>query len=204
MDLGEAWQDALAGDERPLRMLRTWVREGRNIVIAGAAGTGKTSLLRHLAREIPRGERVLTIEETRELDLLRIHPHVVALETRPANRAGLYAITLDELVRLALHMRPDRIIIGEIRGKEAYDWLSALDTGHRGSMTTLHATSARDVPERLVAAMALAHALPAPLLRRRILALLGGVVHLSRDASGRRHPTEIVKFEHGQTEVLWP
>lgn len=204
LDLGEAWLDALSGDDRPLRILRTWVREGRNLVIAGAAGTGKTSLLRHLAREIPHGERLLTIEETRELDLGRVHPHVVALETRPPNRAGLYAITLDELVRLSLHMRPDRIIVGEIRGKEAYDWLGALDTGHRGSLTTLHAISAADVPERLVAAMALAHALPAPLLRRRIVALLGGAVHLSRDGNGRRHPTEIVRFDAGREEVVWP
>ncbi len=204
IDLGEAWQDALAGDDRPLRILRAWVREGRNIVISGAAGTGKTSLLRHLAREIPRGERVLTIEETRELDLARVHPHVVALETRPANRAGLYAITLDDLVRLALHMRPDRIIVGEIRGKEAYDWLAALDTGHRGSLTTLHATSAQDVPERLLAAMALAHAMPMAPLRQRVLRLLGGVVHLTRDADGRRRPTDIVRFVDGGVEAVWP
>ncbi len=203
MDLGEAWEAALDGDGRPLSLLRAWVREGRNLVIAGAAGTGKTSLLRRLAREIPHGERVLTIEETRELNLARVHPHVVALETRPANRAGLYAITLEDLVRLALHMRPDRIIVGEIRGKEAYDWLGALDTGHRGSLTTLHAMSAEDVPERLVAAMALAHALPAQLLRQRVLSLVGGVVHLARDGA-RRRPTQIVAVDGGRMREVWP
>ncbi len=204
LDLGQAWQEALSGDERPLRILRGWVREGRNLVIAGAAGTGKTSLLRHLAREIPSSERILTIEETRELDLGRVHPHVVALERRPPNRAGLCAIKLDELVRLSLHMRPDRIIIGEIRGKEAYDWLGALDTGHRGSLTTLHAASAVDVPDRLLAAMALAHVLPADILRQRILRLIGGIVHLTRDARGRRHPTEVVRVDQGRLEAVWP
>jgi len=204
VDLRAAWLEALDGDETPLRVLHSWVRARRNLVIAGAAGTGKTSLVRFLARDIPPSERILTIEETRELDLGNVHPHVVALETRPPNRAGLYAIDLEDLIRLALHMRPDRIIVGEIRGREAAAWLAALDTGHLGSMTTLHATSAADVPERLLSAAAPARTLPPDLMRDRLKALLGGIVHLVRRPDGRRQPSALVAYADGRQEVIWP
>ena len=204
IDLEIAWREALDGDERPLRILRSWVREQRNVVVSGAAGTGKTSLVRLLGQAINPQERILTIEETRELDLGRVHPHVVALETRSPNRAGLYAIDLEDLLRLALHMRPDRIIVGEIRGREAVAWLSALDTGHRGSITTLHATSAQDVTDRLLFAAAPARSLPPRLLRRRFGSLIGGVVHLERARDGQRRPTALLQFEHGQGVQVWP
>lgn len=203
LDLAEAWEDIL-GQGSPLRILQSWVQERRNVVIAGAAGAGKTALLRWLARSIPRDERILTIEETRELALHRSHPHVVALETRPPNRAGLYGIDLEELIRLALHMRPDRIIVGEIRGREAFAWLGALDSGHPGGLTTLHATSAADVEERLLFAMSQAASVPAPLLLSRIRALIGGVVHLSRQADGTRRPDSLAVLEPGGPKVVWP
>lgn len=204
IDLEAAWLQALEGDDRPLRILRSWVRGRRNLVVAGAAGTGKTSLVRLLAQVIDPAERILTIEETRELDLGRVHPHVVALETRSPNRAGLYAIDLEDLLRLALHMRPDRIIVGEIRGRETVAWLSALDTGHRGSITTLHATSAQDVPERLLFAAAPARSVPSRLLSARLRRLLGGVVHLERAASGQRRPTVLLQYDEGQSQQVWP
>lgn len=204
IDLEAAWREALEGDEGPLRILRAWVREQRNLVVAGAAGTGKTSLVRLLCQTIDPGERILTIEETRELGLGRIHPHVVALETRSPNRAGLYAIDLEDLLRLALHMRPDRIIVGEIRGREAVAWLAALDTGHRGSITTLHATSAQDVVDRLLFAAAPARSAPLRLLRRRLTSLVGGVVHLERLRGGLRRPTALVRYEQGRPEQVWP
>ncbi len=204
VDLERAWLEALEGDERPIRILRSWVRSRRNVVIAGAAGTGKTSLVRLLAEVIDPSERLLTIEETRELELGRVHPHVVALETRSPNRAGLYAIDLEDLLRLALHMRPDRIIVGEIRGRETVAWLSALDTGHRGSLTTLHATSAWDVIDRLLYAAAPARSMPPRLLRQRLRHLLGGVVHLERLPGGSRQPTLLLQYEGGRAEQVWP
>jgi len=204
IDLEAAWREALDGDDRPLAILQSWVRSRRTVVVAGAAGTGKTSLVRLLAQQIDRRERILTVEETRELELGRVHPHVVALETRSPNRAGLYAIDLEDLLRLSLHMRPDRIIVGEIRGRETVAWLSALDTGHRGSLTTLHATSADDVVDRLVFAAAPARSVPPRMLRARLARLLGGVVHLSRDASGRRRPSQLLQFDDGRSQVVWP
>jgi len=204
VDLEAAWREALEGDDRPLRLARGWVRERRNVVVAGAAGTGKTSLVRLLAQAIPPGERVLTIEETRELELSSVHPHVVALETRSPNRAGLYAIDLEDLIRLALHMRPDRIIVGEIRGREVVAWLSALDTGHGGSITTLHATSAHDVPDRLLFAAAPARGAPPRLLRGRIRQLVGGIVHIERDLGGLRRPSALVQYDDGRARQVWP
>lgn len=203
IDVGDAW-DTLLGLQSPMRILQSWVRERRNVVIAGAAGSGKTSLLRRLAQDIPPGERILTIEETRELALHRFHPHVVELETRPPNRAGLYGIDLEELIRLCLHMRPDRIIVGEIRGREAFSWLGALDSGHPGGLTTLHATSSKDVEERLLFAMSQAATVPAPLLKSRIRALVGGVVHLRRLADGTRRPESLVAYENGRPQAVWP
>lgn len=203
VDVGDAWS-AVLGRGNPLRILEEWVDERRNIVIAGAAGSGKTSLLRRLARRIPGGERIVSIEETRELALHRVHPHVVELETRPPNRAGLYGIGLEDLIRLSLHMRPDRIIVGEIRGREAFAWLGALDSGHPGSLTTLHATSSEDVENRLLFAMSQAANMPASRLQGRIRALLGGVVHLQRLADGVRRPQSIVAWNNGRPEVVWP
>ena len=119
----------------------------KSLVVSGGTGSGKTTLLNILSNEIPDGERVVTIEDAAELRLN--HDHLVALEARPANQEGRGHIDIRELVRNALRMRPDRIVVGECRGAEAFDMLTAMNTGHEGSLTTLHANSPRDALGRL-------------------------------------------------------
>lgn len=128
-------------------LLTAAVRQRRNLVISGGAGAGKTTLLNVLSRAIPHGQRVVTIEETAELRL--DHPHVVALEARPANAEGSGGVDLRTLVRNALRMRADRIIVGEVRGAEAFEMLQAMHVGHDGSLTTIHANSPRAALRRL-------------------------------------------------------
>ena len=127
-------------------MLASAVRERRNVVVAGGTGAGKTTLLNVLSGEIPPGERVVTIEDAAELQL---SGHVVRLEARPANAEGAGEITLQQLVRSALRLRPDRIILGEVRGPEALDLVSALNTGHHGSMSTVHANNPEEALWRI-------------------------------------------------------
>jgi pilus assembly protein CpaF len=124
-------------DDAAVALLETMVRAGWNIVVAGATSAGKTTCANALARAIDPDERVVTIEETAELTLGS--PHVVRLEARPANAEGAGAVSVRELVRAALRMRPDRLVVGEVRGAEAFDMLQALNTGHDGSVTTVHA-----------------------------------------------------------------
>jgi pilus assembly protein CpaF len=126
--------------------LRRAVQEAKTIVVSGGTGTGKTTLLNLLGALIPADERVVTIEDAAELSL---PGHVVRLEARPPNSEGVGAITIRELVRSALRLRPDRLIVGEVRGTEALDLVSALNTGHRGSMTTVHANSPEEAIWRL-------------------------------------------------------
>ena len=123
------------------------VTERKNIFVSGATGAGKTTLLNALIEAVPETERVITIEDTRELN--PVHPHVVALEARHANTEGEGEISISSLLRCALRMRPDRIVMGECRGREAIDLVQALNTGHRGSMGTIHANSPRDALARL-------------------------------------------------------
>ena len=130
-----------------LDFLNGCVQARLNILIAGGSGSGKTTLLNTLSRFIPEEERVMTIEDTAELQLQQ--QHVVRLETRPMNIEGAGAITQRDLVINALRMRPDRIIVGECRGPEAFDMMQAMNTGHDGSMTTTHANSARDAFSRV-------------------------------------------------------
>jgi Flp pilus assembly CpaF family ATPase len=129
---------------RALRFLQHCVRGRANIVISGGAGSGKTTLLGVLAGAIPDGERLLTIEDAAELRLAK--PHVVSLEARPANVEGRGEVTVRDLVRNALRMRPDRIIVGEVRGGEALDMLQAMNTGHEGSLSTAHANFLGRIP----------------------------------------------------------
>src|SRR5262249_59542110 len=124
--------------------LETLVRAGWNIVVSGATSAGKTTCANALASAIDPLERIVTIEETAELRLR--HPHVVRLEARPANAEGVGAVGVRELVRAALRMRPDRLVVGEVRGGEAFDMLQALNTGHDGSVSTVHANSPSDAP----------------------------------------------------------
>ncbi len=166
------------------------VRSRRNLIVSGGAGAGKTTLLGALAAHIPAHERVITIEDAAELRLQR--EHVVALETRPANVEGRGRVTVRDLVRNALRMRPDRIIVGEVRGAEVLDMLQAMNTGHDGSASTAHANSARDLLARLEA-MALQSESPMPIeaVRRQIAAALDVVVHVERSADGARRVTDV-------------
>jgi len=166
-------------------LLRGIVRGRVNVMITGGTGSGKTTLLNILSRYIPNGERIVTIEDSAELQLQQ--PHVVRLETRPPNIEGKGTITQRELVRNALRMRPDRIVVGEVRGDEVLDMLQAMNTGHDGSLTTLHANGPRDALHRLENLVLMAgHNLPDKAIREQIVSALQVVVHVSRMSDGTR------------------
>ncbi len=175
---------------RSMRFLMSCVRGRANIVISGGAGSGKTTMLGVLASAIPDEERLLTIEDAAELRLAK--PHVVSLEARPANVEGRGEITVRDLVRNALRMRPDRIIVGEVRGGEALDMLQAMNTGHEGSLSTAHANSTRHVLWRLeTMAMMSDVDLPAAHVRAQVGAALDVIVQLARLRDGRRIVWEV-------------
>jgi pilus assembly protein CpaF len=169
-------------------LLRAVVAARLAFVISGGTGTGKTTLLGALLAAVPPGERVLLIEDAPELVVA--HPHVVRLVTRGTNVEGAGAVGLRELVRQALRMRPDRLVVGEFRGAEMVELLVALNTGHEGSAATLHANSAADVPARFTALGALA-GLPAPAVTSLVASAVDVVVQLRRGRDGRRTVTEI-------------
>lgn len=152
-------------------------------LISGGTGTGKTTLLGAMLAQVPPGERLLIVEDSRELD--PDHPHVVSLEARQPNSEGVGEITLATLVRQSLRMRPDRVIVGEVRGAEVVDLLAALNTGHEGGCGTVHANSATDVPARLEALASLA-GLGRQALHAQLGSALDLVIHVRRRASGRR------------------
>jgi len=157
----------------------------KNIVISGGTGSGKTTLLNVLSAFIPAGERIVTIEDSAELQLQQ--PHVVRLETRPPNIEGKGMITQRDLVRNALRMRPDRIVIGEVRGDEVIDMLQAMNTGHDGSMSTIHSNGPRDALHRLENLVLMAgHNLPDKAIREQVASAIELVFHVSRCADGRR------------------
>jgi pilus assembly protein CpaF len=168
-----------------------------NIVISGGTGSGKTTLLNAMSQLIDPGERVVTIEDAAELQLQQ--PHVVRLETRPANLEGHGEISMRDLVKNALRMRPDRIICGEVRGAEAMDMLQAMNTGHDGSMCTLHANSPREAVTRIENMVGMAaSSLPAKAVRTQIVAAVQLILQISRMRDGIRritHVTEIVGME---------
>ena len=184
--------DALvAGGAMPAQIgavLRAVVAARLAFVISGGTGTGKTTLLGALLATVPDAERVLLIEDAPELTVA--HPHVVRLVTRGANVEGAGSIGLRELVRQALRMRPDRLVVGEFRGAEMVELLVALNTGHEGCAATLHANSAADVPARFTALGALA-GLPAAAVTSLVASAIEVVVHLRRGRDGRRAVTEI-------------
>ena len=169
------------------------VRARRNLIVSGGTGSGKTTLLNVLSNEIPDAERVITIEDAAELRLE--HAHRVALEARPPNAEGKGRIDIRELVRNALRMRPDRIVVGECRGGEAFDMLTAMNTGHEGSLTTLHANSPRDALARLEAMVLMAGLdLPLAAVREHIAASVDLILQSARLADGQRLVTSIVEL----------
>jgi pilus assembly protein CpaF len=164
-----------------------------NILISGGTGTGKTTFLNALSKWIPGGERVVTIEDAAELQLQR--EHVVRLETRPSNIEGEGEVTQRDLLRNSLRMRPDRIIIGEVRGGETIDMLQAMNTGHEGSMTTVHANSPRDALRRIENMVSMAGLnFPVHAIRDQISSALDVIIHLGRLAGGARKIVEIVEI----------
>jgi len=172
----------------------------KNIVVSGGTGSGKTTLLNVLSGYLPEQERIITIEDAAELRLKQ--SHIVRLEARPPNIEGKGAVTIRDLVRNALRMRPDRIVVGECRGGEALDMLQAMNTGHDGSMTTVHANSPRDVISRLET-MVLMSGMDLPLraIREQIASAIDLIVHESRFSDGTRkvtNVTEIVGLEGEQ------
>ncbi|WP_086057874.1 ATPase, T2SS/T4P/T4SS family [Bordetella genomosp. 9] len=172
--------------------LQRCVAEKLNIVVSGGTGSGKTTLLNILSNAIPQGERVVTIEDAAELRLR--HAHVVSLEARPANIEGRGRIAIRDLVRNALRMRPDRIVVGECRGAEAFDMLAAMNTGHEGSLTTLHANSPRDALARLETMILMAGMeLPLTAVREHIASSIHLLVQQARLRDGRRVVTGIVE-----------
>jgi pilus assembly protein CpaF len=173
-----------AVSEHGARLLQDAVIERKNILVAGGTGTGKTTLLNLLSRVIPTRERIVTIEDAAELALAG---HVVRLESRPANAEGRGEVTLRHLVRVALRLRPDRIIVGEVRGSESLDLVSALNTGHRGSMATVHANSPEEALLRLeTLALMEAGGFDAGTIRKQLRAAIDLIVQMGRDRSKRR------------------
>jgi pilus assembly protein CpaF len=177
--------DRFGLDASAAEFLRWCVAAGWNLLVAGGTSAGKTTLLNALSAAIPADERIVTIEETAELRLAQ--PHVVRLEARPANAEGAGAVSVRQLVRAALRMRPDRIVVGEVRGGEALDMLQALNTGHDGSLSTVHANSAPDALARLETLVLLADlGLPLAAIRSQMLAAIDGIVFVARRTGGRR------------------
>ncbi|MFK7767847.1 MAG: ATPase, T2SS/T4P/T4SS family [Mariniblastus sp.] len=173
--------------------LRASVGNKRNILVSGGTGSGKTTMLNAMSSFIPHKERIVTVEDTAELQMHQ--EHVVTLETRPANVEGRGEYTARDLVKNALRMRPDRLIVGECRGGEALDMLQAMNTGHDGSMTTVHANSSLEVIERLELLVLMAVELPIKAIHRQVASALDLIVQLSRMPSGHRMVTQISEVE---------
>jgi pilus assembly protein CpaF len=197
--------DALVdvGSIRPqmVELLRAAVRGKISIIISGGTGSGKTTMLNALSNYIPVDERLITIEDAAELQLQQ--PHVGRLETRPANAEGKGEIRQRELVRNALRMRPDRIIVGECRGEEAFDMLQAMNTGHEGSMTTIHANSTRDALKRLEQMVAMAGLqMSAGSIRSTIASAVRLIIQLQRLPDGKRRVLDISEITGMEGEVI--
>jgi pilus assembly protein CpaF len=177
-------------DDRMLRLLRDAVVGRCSILISGGTGAGKTTLLNVLSQFIPERERLITIEDAAELSLA--HTHVVRLETRPPNLEGNGEVRAHDLLRNALRMRPDRIIVGEVRGEEVIDMLQAMNTGHEGSMTTVHANSPRDALERLEMLVGMGdYGGSEATLRRNVASAIDLVVQVSRFPDGARRVNQV-------------
>ena len=183
------------------QFLQLCVRQRRNIVVSGGTGSGKTTFLNALSESIPASERIVTIEDAAELRLAQ--PHVLILEARPPNVEGRGEVTIRDLVRNALRMRPNRIVVGECRGGEALDMLQAMNTGHDGSMTTGHANSPRDLLSRLEVMVLMAGMdLPVRAIREQIASSIHIIVQQARFSDGRRRVTAIVEVDGMEGDVI--
>jgi pilus assembly protein CpaF len=182
-------------------LLKGLVRARLNLIISGGTGSGKTTLLNVVSRFIPEEERIVTIEDAAELQLKQ--EHTVRLETRPPNIEGRGEVTPRDLVKNSLRMRPDRIIVGEVRGHEAFDMLQAMNTGHEGSLTTIHANSPRDALMRLETMVAMASLeIPSGFLRRYMSSALDAVVHVARFADGTRKVTSLQEITGMEGDII--
>ena len=182
-------------------ILRGLVQTRHNILIAGGTGSGKTTFLNILSRFIPEGERIITIEDAAELQLKQVH--VVRLETRPPNIEGKGEVTQRDLVRNCLRMRPDRIVLGEVRGGEALDMLQAMKTGHDGSITTIHANSARDALLRLETMVSMANFdIPSQSIKKYISSAIDIIVHIARLSDGTRKMMSLIELSGMEGSVI--
>jgi pilus assembly protein CpaF len=192
-----------SADREMIEFLRVMVEHRKNVVISGGTGSGKTTLLNILSNFIPKGERIVTIEDAAELQLH--HPNLVSLESRPANIEGKGQIAIRDLVRNSLRMRPDRIVVGECRGGEALDMLQAMNTGHDGSLTTAHANNPRDMLARLETMVLMAgFDLPVTAIREQIASAIDIVVQQTRFGCGTRkvtHICEVTGVESGRIQL---
>ena len=187
--------------EQMADFLRACVRLRLNTMISGGTGTGKTTLLNALSAYIPSTERIITVEDPTELKLQQ--PHVIAMEARPPNIEGQHQVTQRDLVRNSLRMRPDRIIVGEVRAGEAFDMLQAMNTGHEGSLTTVHANSARDALSRIENMVLMAGLdLPIRAIREQVASALHLVVQLARFSDGHRRITLISEITGMESDIV--
>ena len=189
--------------EEVLEFLAGLVAAGYNIFISGGTGSGKTTFLNALSQYIPKTERIITIEDNAELKIQDV-PNLVRLEARNANVEGTGAVTIRDLIRSALRMRPDRIVVGEVRGEEAIDMLQALNTGHDGSLSTGHANSPQDMLSRLETMVLMGMELPLPAIQRQIASGIDLIVHLGRLRGRSRkvlEVSEILGYEDGEIRL---
>jgi pilus assembly protein CpaF len=187
--------------EETVEFLQRCILAQLNVLISGGTGTGKTTLLNALSQAISDAERIVTIEDAAELQLKQAH--VLRLEGRPKNIEGSGEITIRDLVRNALRMRPDRIIVGEVRGAEALDMLQAMNTGHDGSLTTVHANAPRDALARIETMVLMAgYDLPLRAIRQQVASALDMIIHLERLEDGSRRVTAITEVQRMESEVI--
>lgn len=188
-------------DESVRRLLGACVRARFNLIVSGGTGTGKTTLLNALSGFIPESERIVTIEDSAELQLQQ--PHVISLESRPANVEGKGQVTIRDLVRNSLRMRPDRILVGEVRGAETLDMLQAMNTGHEGSIATVHANSTEDAIMRLETLASMTDlTIPFEALRDQVNSAIDVIVQLERNIDGSRRVVEVAAVASRRRETF--
>src|SRR4051812_27625759 len=187
--------------QETVEFLERCIRAELNMLIAGGTGSGKTTLLNALSTSIPNDERIVTIEDAAELRLNQTH--VLRLEARPKDLSGENEIPIRELVRNSLRMRPDRIIVGEVRGPEALDMLQAMNTGHDGSLSTIHANTPRDALARIETMVLMAgYDLPVRAIREQVASALDGIIQIERLEDGSRRVTSVTEVQRMESDVV--